>query len=206
MQDIIKKRRLELELTLKDVAKALGVSEATVSRYESGEIQNMGIDKIESLSSVLRCSPGYLMGWSSETAATISNMDKTFQLTFYNDNSEQEFNKIFSKQLKAQLKLHEMTQSDLAKRLGVSTQSVTNWCKGAKTPRMDKVDSMCKIFNCRRSDLMEEKSSIPFNNNDKTILDKYHLLNDEGKQRLLERADELIELGYVAKGDVLKEA
>ena len=76
MQDIIKKRRLELELTLKDVAKALGVSEATVSRYESGEIQNMGIDKIESLSSVLRCSPGYLMGWSSETTAAISNNDK----------------------------------------------------------------------------------------------------------------------------------
>ena len=120
--------------------------------------------------------------------------------------SEQEFNQIFSKQLKHQLQIHEMTQSDLAKRLGVSTQSVTNWCKGAKTPRMDKVDSMCKIFNCRRSDLMEEKSSIPFNNNDKTILDKYHLLNDDGKQRLLERADELIELGYVAKGDVLKEA
>lgn len=71
---------------------------------------------------------------------------------------------------------------------------------------MDKVDSMCKIFNCRRSDLMEEKSSISLNNNDKTILDKYHLLNAEGKQRLLERADELIELGYVAKGDVLKEA
>lgn len=120
--------------------------------------------------------------------------------------SEQEFNQIFSKQLKHQLQIHEMTQSDLAKRLGVSTQSVTNWCKGAKTPRMDKVDSMCKIFNCRRSDLMEEKSSIPLNNNDKTILDKYHQLNDKGKQRLLERADELIELGYVAKGDVLKEA
>ena len=120
--------------------------------------------------------------------------------------SEQEFNQIFSKQLKHQLQIHEMTQSDLAKRLGVSTQSVTNWCKGAKTPRMDKVDSMCKIFNCRRSDLMEEKSSISLNNNDKTILDKYHLLNDEGKQRLLDRADELIELGYVAKGDVLKEA
>lgn len=73
--------------------------------------------------------------------------------------SEQEFNKIFSKQLKAQLKLHEMTQSDLAKHLGVSTQSVTNWCKGAKTPRMDKVDAMCSLFNCKRSDLMEEKET-----------------------------------------------
>lgn len=56
VQEIIKRRRLELDLTLKQVAKALGVSEGTVSRYESGEIQNMGIDKIEALSRVLRCS------------------------------------------------------------------------------------------------------------------------------------------------------
>ena len=65
IQTIIKNRRLELDLTMKDVAKALGVSEATVSRYESGEIQNMGIDKIETLAKVLRCSPGYLMGWEA---------------------------------------------------------------------------------------------------------------------------------------------
>lgn len=69
VQDIIKRRRLELDLTLKDVAKALGVAEATVSRYESGEIQNMGIDKIEALSRVLRCSPGFLMGWEDRPNA-----------------------------------------------------------------------------------------------------------------------------------------
>jgi len=63
IQDIIKNRRFELGLTLKDVSKALGVSEGTVSRYESGEIQNMGIDKVEALARVLCCSPGYLMGW-----------------------------------------------------------------------------------------------------------------------------------------------
>ena len=66
VQDIIKHRRLELDMTLKDVAKILGVAEATVSRYESGDIQNMGIDKIELLSRALRCSPGYLMGFESE--------------------------------------------------------------------------------------------------------------------------------------------
>lgn len=65
VQDIIKKRRLELDLTLKDVSKALGVTEGTVSRYESGDIQNMGIDKVANLAKVLRCSPGYLMGWQS---------------------------------------------------------------------------------------------------------------------------------------------
>lgn len=63
----IKARRLELGLTLKDVADALNVAESTVSRYETSNIQNMGIDKIKTLADVLKCSPEYLMGW--ETAS-----------------------------------------------------------------------------------------------------------------------------------------
>ncbi len=43
IQDIIKQRRLELNLTLKDVTKALNVAEATVSRYETGAIQNLSL-------------------------------------------------------------------------------------------------------------------------------------------------------------------
>ena len=70
--------------------------------------------------------------------------------------SELEFNAIFSKRLRYYLNQYDMTQTELAKRLGVSTQSVTNWCKGDKSPLMDKVDSMCEIFHCKRSDLMED--------------------------------------------------
>lgn len=63
VQDIIKQRRLELGLSIRKVAQALGVAPSTVSRYESSDIQNMGIDKIEALARVLHCSPVYLMGW-----------------------------------------------------------------------------------------------------------------------------------------------
>ena len=66
VQDIIKSRRKYLNLTMKEVADKLGVSEGTISRYESGDIQNMGIDKIAALAKVLRCSPGYLMGWEED--------------------------------------------------------------------------------------------------------------------------------------------
>lgn len=72
--------------------------------------------------------------------------------------SEQEFNAIFSKRLRYYLNKNEMTQVELSKKLGVGTTSVYNWCNGIKTPRMDKVDAMCKLFHCRRSDLIEDKS------------------------------------------------
>lgn len=70
---------------------------------------------------------------------------------------EQEFNAVFSKRLRYYLNKYGITQIELAKKLGVGTTSVYNWCNGIKTPRMDKVDMMCDLFHCNRSDLMEEK-------------------------------------------------
>ena len=73
--------------------------------------------------------------------------------------SEQEFNILFAKNLNHYLQVNEKSQLDLANYLGVSTSAVSAWCRGVKTPRMDKVDAMCKYFGIRRSDLMEEKDS-----------------------------------------------
>lgn len=70
---------------------------------------------------------------------------------------EQEFNAVFSKRLRYYLSKYNMTQAELAKRLGVGTTSVYNWCNGIKSPRMDKVDAMCDLFHCQRSDLIEDK-------------------------------------------------
>lgn len=75
---------------------------------------------------------------------------------------EQEFNKIFSKRLRFYLNKYDITQAELAKRLGVGTTSVYNWCNGIKSPRMDKVDAMCEIFNCKRSDLITDNLSEVF--------------------------------------------
>lgn len=73
--------------------------------------------------------------------------------------SEKEFNLIFSKNLNRLLSENEKTQADLAKYVGVTTAAVNTWCKGLKTPRMDKVDIICKFFNIRRSVLMEDFDS-----------------------------------------------
>lgn len=61
IQSIIKNRKFKFDLTMKNVAKTLGISAATVSRYECGDIRNMEIDKFDALANVLRCSAGYLV-------------------------------------------------------------------------------------------------------------------------------------------------
>lgn len=63
VKGIIKKRRIEMQLTLKDVAEKVGVNEGTVSRWESGEIENMRRDKIVALAKALNISPAVIMGW-----------------------------------------------------------------------------------------------------------------------------------------------
>ena len=68
VNEIIKKRRKELGLTLKQVAEQLGVSESLISRYESKDVKNMGIDKLVPLAKILKCTPAYLMGWENEEA------------------------------------------------------------------------------------------------------------------------------------------
>ena len=53
----IKSRRIQLGLTLEDVAQAVGVGRSTVRKWETGMIKNMGRDKIAALAKVLQISP-----------------------------------------------------------------------------------------------------------------------------------------------------
>lgn len=114
--------------------------------------------------------------------------------------STEEFNKMFSKKLRYYLEKYNMTQLDLSKRLGVGTTSVYNWCNAIKTPRMDKVDAMCEIFNCNRSDLIEDKETkkeaktenLKKNNSDldlDKIIDCYKNMSEEGKKLLVKQAE-----------------
>ena len=67
-KDLIKKRRLDLGLTMEELGKKIGVSKATIQRYESGEIKNVRRDKIAKLANALDTTPAYLMGWEDVTA------------------------------------------------------------------------------------------------------------------------------------------
>lgn len=64
----IRERRQRSGLTLLQVAEALGVQEATVQRYESGDIKNIKHDTVLRLSNLLNCNPAYLVGWTDSPA------------------------------------------------------------------------------------------------------------------------------------------
>ena len=67
----LKDRRVELQLTQKEVAAFVGVSEATLSRWEPGNIKNMRRDKIAKLAKILQISPSFIVG---EAPAPPSNV------------------------------------------------------------------------------------------------------------------------------------
>ncbi len=62
----IKTRRQSLNMTLLELAEAVGVRDATVQRYESGAIKNISHEMICKLSEALKCTPSYLMGWAEK--------------------------------------------------------------------------------------------------------------------------------------------
>ena len=75
VNEIIRKRRKELGLTLREVAEKLGVSESLISRYESNDVKNMGIDKLIPLAKVLNTTPAFLMGWEDKKEKENINID-----------------------------------------------------------------------------------------------------------------------------------
>lgn len=79
VKDIIRNRREELGMTMKELAEKVGVSEGTISRWESGEIANMKRDKIVALANALGLSPSVIMGWGEEPEAWYLN-DETARI------------------------------------------------------------------------------------------------------------------------------
>ena len=66
IKDILHNRRIEAGMTMKELSQKVGVSEGTISRWESGEIANMRRDKIQKLADALHITPGVIMGWPED--------------------------------------------------------------------------------------------------------------------------------------------
>lgn len=70
VSDRLRKMRKQKNLTLAEVAKYLGVQEATVQRYESGQIKTIKHDVIYKLAQLYQCDPQFLLGWGGDSPVT----------------------------------------------------------------------------------------------------------------------------------------
>ncbi|QEY33839.1 helix-turn-helix domain-containing protein [Caproiciproducens galactitolivorans] len=58
-------RRMELHLTLQDVAKIVGVASSTIQRYETGNVAKIKMPVLESISKALKLNPAWVCGKDS---------------------------------------------------------------------------------------------------------------------------------------------
>lgn len=70
MGNYLSNRRKALGLTQRQIAELVDVSEATVSRWESGEIANMRRDRIAAYAKALKTTPSFIM--SGEEPQTVA--------------------------------------------------------------------------------------------------------------------------------------
>lgn len=70
-------RRKEIGISAEQVAEHLGVSPATIYRYEKGDIEKVPGDSLAEIAKILKTTPIYLMGWEEQptSATTDKNTD-----------------------------------------------------------------------------------------------------------------------------------
>lgn len=64
----MKARRKEIGLSAETVAEKLGVSPATIYRYENGDIEKVPGKQLGPISEVLQTTPAFLMGWEDSAS------------------------------------------------------------------------------------------------------------------------------------------
>lgn len=73
--------------------------------------------------------------------------------------SNEEFQKIFSQNLRRVMYERNVSQAQLAHDLDIAKTTVSGWMNGKRVPKMSRIDLLCSYLNCTRADLMEPSGS-----------------------------------------------
>ncbi|MBS6370144.1 MAG: transcriptional regulator [Faecalibacterium prausnitzii] len=113
----LKLRRKEIGFSAEKVADQLGVSPATIYRYEKGDIEKVPVDSLAELAKILQTTPAYLMGWESQAdQAEINDLLAQIQASEEKEQSRiaemiQDFKKLNDDgKAKAIERVHELTE------------------------------------------------------------------------------------------------
>lgn len=91
------------------------------------------------------------------------------------------------------IKGSDYTQAEIARMLGVSKPTVTNWIKGVNTPNIELLNQLCRILNISFSEMFEESPNAytqPPPDEQQLVTD-YRSFNDEGKEKVREYVADL---------------
>lgn len=73
--DRIRIKRKERGMSAESIAEQVGLSPATIYRYENGDIEKVPGDALRPIAEALHTTPAYLMGWEDEEKAADPEAD-----------------------------------------------------------------------------------------------------------------------------------
>ena len=79
--------------------------------------------------------------------------------------------------------------SELADALGVSRSAVSNWMNGKNSIDIELVPSICDFFGITVDEFFGRSEVGHLTEEDASLLNMFHSLNDRGRARLLEEAE-----------------
>ncbi len=103
---------------------------------------------------------------------------------------------IFAENLNYYMNLHEKSRRDVCEALGFSYYTFTDWVKGKKYPRMDKVEILADYFGILKSDLIEKRTTEHREMQKKNDVLSDIILKASEDEELLAMMEALSKLGF----------
>lgn len=91
---------------------------------------------------------------------------------------------IFASNLQRYMELSGKSRNDISRALGISYYTITDWVKGRKYPRMDKVEMLANYFGIPKTYLIEERGNPPLEEHklsegEKLLLDLFRKIPED---------------------------
>lgn len=166
--DRIKKRRIEIGLSVDQLADKIGKNRATVYRYESKEIEKFPIDVLSPLAEALCTTPAYLMGWDDTPTAYNSDeypcpeTEKDRLVSGYHSYIIQYPNRSTQDRITVLFNYFHPYFNDILMYLGINLEEVNDWIHSNVMPAPQTVRKILAYFELSPADIMDSADCVEF--------------------------------------------
>lgn len=171
IHDRIRRVRLQKGLTLAELAERIGVTEATVQRYESGAIKNIKHCTIQRISDVLDVPPSYLLDVYSESDSIGTQIrDCKFR---------------FKHRLVEAMNLRNLSAAELSRKSGLSKAQISQYVNGIYEAKQDALYKLAKTLNVSEAWLMGHDAPMRHITREEQLCDLVEDLTDEQFEKVM---------------------